>query len=369
MTAWQIVRNNGRLELAGELRLADGAAIFRALQELSRESAPALDLDLDRVRAIEIDIVALLVEFRAALAARSIRCDVIGGTPHIRAIVHLYRGDLPPQTAKAAVSRRSSLERLGGRIAELGQHAHQAIAFVGDLLVGIAAVARNPRRGNWRSLPILVERAGADGLVVVVLLNFLVGLVIAFQSMRQLELYGANIYVADIVGVSMTRELAPLLTAIIMTGRSGAAYAAELGTMRVSDEIDALRTMGLSPAAFLVLPRLVALALVAPVLTLCADISGCLGGLVVGVTSLGLSAKSFFYELRSAVVFADVWTGVTKSIAFAIAIGFIGCQQGLSTRGAAAGVGRGTTATVVVSVFAIIVIDTVFTLVFREAGT
>ena len=188
-------------------------------------------------------------------------------------------------------------------------------------------------------VPSLAERAGVDGVPIVLLLNFLVGFVMAFQSARQLKLYGANVYVADVVGISVTRELAPLMTAIIMSGRSGAAFAAELGSMRVSEEIDALRTMGFAPAPYLILPRMVALAMVAPVLTLLADIVGVTGGMAVGVSSLDVSARGYLAELRTAVVASDVWTGLVKSVAFGTAIGFIGCEQGFSTRGAAEGVG------------------------------
>ncbi len=200
------------------------------------------------------------------------------------------------------------------------------------------------------------------------MLNFLVGFVMAFQSARQLKLYGANVYVADVVGISVTRELAPLMTAIIMSGRSGAAFAAELGSMRVSEEIDALRTMGFAPAPYLILPRMVALAMVAPVLTLLADVVGVTGGMAVGVSSLDVSARGYLAELRTAVVASDVWTGLVKSVAFGTAIGFIGCEQGFSTRGAAEGVGRSTTTTVVACLFTIVIVDTVFTMLFRTFG-
>jgi phospholipid/cholesterol/gamma-HCH transport system permease protein len=213
-----------------------------------------------------------------------------------------------------------------------------------------------------------MARAGAEGVPIVLLLNFLVGFVMGFQSARQLQLYGANIYVADVVGISVTRELAPLMTAIIMSGRSGASFAAELGSMRVSEEIDALKTMGFAPAPYLILPRVVALALVAPVLTLLGDVVAMAGGAVVAVATLDVSARGYLAELRSAVGSSDIWTGLVKSFAFGIAIAFIGCQQGFATRGAAEGVGRSTTTTVVSCLFSIVLIDTVFTVFFQTLG-
>jgi phospholipid/cholesterol/gamma-HCH transport system permease protein len=232
----------------------------------------------------------------------------------------------------------------------------------------VSTVLRRPSAAGWQTLPSLVERAGADGIPIVVLLNFLVGFVMAFQSARQLELYGANLYVADVVGLSVTRELAPLMTGIIISGRSGAAYAAELGAMKVSEEIDALRTMGFGPTAYLILPRVVALALIAPILTLLGDVVGVLGGVVVGSSTLGVSPRGYLAELRTVMVPADVIGGLFKSVAFGVAIALIGCRQGFATTGGAAGVGRRTTSTVVLCLFTIVIADTLFTLVFRALG-
>ena len=200
---------------------------------------------------------------------------------------------------------------------------------------------------------------------IVVLINFLVGFVMAFQGAVQLKQFGANIFVADLVGLSVTRELGPLMTAIIVCGRSGAAFAAELGSMKVSEEIDALRTMGFGPMRYLVLPRALALMLVLPVLTLLADLVGMLGGLVVGLVSLDLSVAGYLTETEKALHVWDVFSGVIKSVVFALAIVLIACQQGLATTGGAEGVGRRTTASVVTTLFALILLDAGFTIFFH----
>jgi phospholipid/cholesterol/gamma-HCH transport system permease protein len=365
---WTVDRAVDRIEIAGELRLADSAVIWKRLRACTRSPGQRLDLDLSR--AIEVDgaVMALLVETRAALTAAGAACDIIGAGDRLRPVVHLYRGDEPPLGRASEAAHEGAIARLGASSARGWRRAHELAGFTGDVVAAAGAVIRHPRRANWGSLPTLLARAGSDGLPIVVLLNFLVGFVIAFQSTPQLRLFGAHVYVADVVGLTLTRELAPLMTAIIIAGRSGAAYAAELGTMRVSDEIDALRTMGCAPVPYLVLPRVVALAIAAPMLTLIGDVVGVLGGLVVGATSLDVSPTGFMSELSTAVVPSDVWTGLVKSVAFAIAIALIGCRQGLATRGAAAGVGRGTTATVVHCLFAIVLLDTLFTVVFRELG-
>ncbi len=198
-----------------------------------------------------------------------------------------------------------------------------------------------------------------------VLINFLIGFVMGFQSAVQLKQFGANIYVADLVGLSITRELGPLMTAIIVCGRSGAAFAAELGTMKVSEEIDALRTMGFGPLRFLVVPRILALFLAMPILVMLGDLVGIAGGLLVGVTSLDLTIMGYLNETQNSLHMWDVFQGVIKSGVFAVAIGIISCQQGLATTGGAEGVGRRTTAAVVSSLFALILIDAGFTVLFH----
>jgi phospholipid/cholesterol/gamma-HCH transport system permease protein len=210
-----------------------------------------------------------------------------------------------------------------------------------------------------------MERAGADAIPIVILINFLVGLVTAFQAAVQLKKYGADLFVADMVGLSMTRELGPLMTAIVVCGRSGAAFAAELGSMRVNEEIDALRTMGFGPMRFLVLPRTIALMLVTPLLTLVADVMGIVGGLVVSLFALDIGFTGYLNQTQKVVQVWDVYSGLLKSVCFALAITLISCQQGLAASGGAEAVGRRTTASVVATLFALIVIDAIFTVLFQ----
>src|SRR5262249_25812783 len=214
----------------------------------------------------------------------------------------------------------------------------------------------------------LMERAGADGLPIVLLISFLVGLVTGFQAAIQLKQFGANIFVADLVALSITRELGPLMTAIILAGRSGAAFAAELGTMRVSEEVDALFTLGLDPYRFLVLPRVLALLVAAPLLTFLADVCGILGGLLVALLTLDLTVNSYLRETQSALELWDVGSGLVKSVAFGLVLGLIACQRGLAASGGAEGVGRATTSAVVTSLVAIVLTDAIFTVLFNAFG-
>jgi phospholipid/cholesterol/gamma-HCH transport system permease protein len=358
MPTWQVLGGDGRIELVGELRLVDAHAIWSALREVTR--VPPRELDVSRVTAIDGTVMSLLGEL-----TRGTQCTLVGASPRIAELAHLYLGGepLPPRPY-----REPAVARIGAATRRAGSSVGDVLRFTGELASASLAVVRRPRTANWREVPALIERAGADGVPIVLLLNFLVGFVGAYQSITPLRQFGADVYVADIIGISVTRELAPLITGVIISGRSGAAFAAELGTMRVSEEIDALRTMGIAPHPYLVVPRVIALALVAPVLTLLGVISGVLGGLAVAVGSLHITSHGFLAELRTMVVASDVWTGLVKSCAFGIAIALIGCRHGLSARGAAAGVGRGTTATVVSCLFAIVILDTLFTVIFRGLG-
>jgi len=211
-------------------------------------------------------------------------------------------------------------------------------------------------------------RAGVDSLPLVALICFLVGMIMALQSAYQLRDLGAMDLVAGLVAVSMTRELAPLLTAIIVTGRVGSAIAAELGTMKVSQEIDALLVMGLHPVSFLVVPRLVALVVTLPCLTIFADVIGILGGQAVAVVGLGMGADRYVALTVDAMVLEDVYAGLVKAAAFAGIIGLVGCHEGLKTSGGAEEVGRATTTAVVRSIVLIIVADLFVTALFYVRG-
>jgi phospholipid/cholesterol/gamma-HCH transport system permease protein len=360
-----IDRRAGALRLTGELRLAEAAVVWRALRAVdSRADEKQIDLDLSDVAIVDGAIMALLVELRATLVTRGIRCEIVGASERVTPLVHLYGGDLPP-VRKEPKPTVPLLERAGRAVAETGAALHRYAIFVGELAASTFGMLRRPSTSNLSAALPLAERAGIDGVPIVLLLNFLVGVVMAYQSSEQLRRYGANVYVADVVGISATRELAPLMTAIIMCGRSGASFAAELGSMKVAEEIDALRTLGFSPVRYLILPRVVALVLVAPVLTLLADVVAVIGGAIVGVTSLDVTVGGYFAELTTAISAKDVWTGVIKSVAFAAAIALIGCQQGFATSGGAAGVGKRTTSTVVTCLFTIVILDSLLTIFFR----
>jgi len=213
-----------------------------------------------------------------------------------------------------------------------------------------------------------MQRTGVDALPIVCLISFLLGLIMAFMSSVQLKQFGANIYVASLVSLSMVRELGPIMTAIIVAGRSGSSFAAEIGTMKISEEVDALFTMGFDPTRFLVLPKLIASVIVVPMLTLFSDVFAILGGLLVGVSMLDLTTSSYMTQTMKTLTAFDIALGLVKSGVFAMIIAWIGCLRGFQVRGGAASVGQATTSAVVSSIFLIILTDSVFSVILRYWG-
>lgn len=254
--------------------------------------------------------------------------------------------------------------RPGQRLVEFFVHLYRISKLSGQALYWIFAAPFTGRPIRWRLTFVQMVRIGVDSVPIVNIIAFSVGLIIAMQSAYQLARFGAAIYVADLVGVSMTRELGPLITAIVIAGRSGSAIAAELGTMKVAEEIDALQTMALNPVSYLVVPRTLAMLIVLPCLTVLADFMGIGGGFVLAVVNLKLPFIAYFNQTADAILLKDFLTGLIKSVFFALIIAQIGAYQGFSVTGGAEGVGKSTTASVVTSIFMIIFADLLFTMLF-----
>jgi len=242
--------------------------------------------------------------------------------------------------------------------------AARMLSFAGENALALLRAFREPRRWRWRHILYNLQTAGFEALPITGLLSFLMGIVIAYQGAEQLQRFGANIYVADLVGLSMVRELSPLLTAIIVAGRSGSAYTAQIGTMKVTEEIDALRTIGIGPPELLVLPKIIALFIALPLLTVYTDVTGILGGMMMARAKLDVSFTTFLDRLDEAITLRSYLIGVGKAPVFAVIIALIGCYQGFRVTGSADSVGRQTTISVVQSIFLVIVTDALLSIVF-----
>jgi phospholipid/cholesterol/gamma-HCH transport system permease protein len=241
-------------------------------------------------------------------------------------------------------------------------------SFVGECVLSALRVIRNPSKFRWHDCLVEMQQCGAMALPIVSLISFLVGVTLAYTGALVLRQYGGDIYVADLIGLAMVREMGAMMTGVVLAGRTGAAFAAQLGNMKANEEIDALETLGISSVNFLVLPRLLALGVMMPLLALYANALGILGGMAVARGVLSISPTAFWVEMLTIVSLGDVAVGVIKAISFGLIIGVSGCLRGLQAERSAAGVGRAATSAVVTAILFIIVADAVFAVVFNIVG-
>lgn len=252
------------------------------------------------------------------------------------------------------------IHNMGLRTMTFWKGAGHAVTFIGECAQALAHVFHFPKALRWPEVRLVMQECGPASLGIVGLISFLTGCILAWQGALQLRQFGAEIYVADLVGVALAREMGPIMVAIVISGRIGASFAAHLATMEASEEIDALRTWGFSPVQFLALPRIIALTCMMPLLVLYSDLLGMAGGLAVGTSVLGLSRSAFLAETWRALHISDLQTGLLKSIAFGLGVACIGCASGLKADRSAEGVGLATTSSVVKSILYIIVVDAIF---------
>lgn len=360
-------QQDGAATIAIRGRVAVGNA-QRLLDDITAQLPPhprEVQLDLSGVEYFDSGGGAVLLRLRQRLAEQGGQLRITRSTPDIDGFLSLVdeeavRRPLPPPPPPPPF-----LERIGDWGIALLEGTRLTVAFTGEVVLGLYDALRAPRRIRWRDTWLYMQRSGHEALPIVSLISFLMGLITAFQAAVQLRQFGADIYVANLVGLSITRELGPLMTAIIASGRSGAAFAAEIGTMKVSEEVDALQAMGLDRTRFLVTPKVIALLIMLPCLTLFADLLGILGGLFVAMFSLEIPAVVYFRQMKAYMSIWDVGQGLVKAVVFAILVAAIGCMRGFQARQGAESVGQVTTAAIVAGIFAIICADAVFTVLFN----
>lgn len=286
----------------------------------------------------------------------------------VRRLLDLSAAVLERKGARKEVARAPFLHRAGESTLALGRSAIEVLDFIGEASLAFIKLFVGKARFRRSDLILITQEAGAQALPIVSLISFLVGLILAFVGAVQLRMFGAQIYVADLVGIAMAREMGAMMTGIIMAGRTGAAFAAQLGTMQVNEEIDALTTMGVSPIEFLVLPRMLALILMMPLLCLYADLMGILGGVVVGVGMLDLSFSQYFHQTQGALDLNNFTIGVFKSGVYGFLIAVSGCLRGIQCGRSASAVGDATTSAMVTAIVAIIVSDGIFAVMSNVLG-
>ncbi|HEV2613895.1 MAG TPA: ABC transporter permease [Gammaproteobacteria bacterium] len=256
------------------------------------------------------------------------------------------------------------LVRIGKNSTEKALEFYQFLEFIGELALTFIRLLKNPKNFPYRSIVSVIETTGVNALPLIGLLSFLIGVTLTYQMGLQLKNYGANIFVVDLLGLSILREFAPLITAIIVAGRSGSAFTAQLGTMKIREEIDALRTMGITPSEILILPKLIGLIIVLPLLAVWSIIFALLGGMVVSNAMLHVGYYDFLHRFYEAIPVRYFYTGMIKTPVFGFLIAAIGCFRGLQVSGSAESVGTETTKSVVQSIFFVIVFDAAFSVLF-----
>jgi len=346
---------------AGSWVLRGIGPLEHSLAGIRWPDAGDLVIDASAVTAMDTSGAWMLHRTMRTLQQQGHNVQLRGLRPEFEALLRLI--------ASRAVTLRTTA--VPGALARLGQQSWRSLlntlgmlSFVGENAVVLLRSLAQPQRIRWRPVFYNLQTAGFEALPITGLLSFLMGIVIAYQGAEQLQRFGANIYVANLVGLSMVRELSPMLTAIIVAGRSGSAYAAQIGTMKVTEEIDALRTIGVGHLELLVLPKVLALVLALPLLTVYTDVMGVLGGMVMARAQLDVSYSAYLGQMDEAISLASYLIGIGKAPVFAVIIALVGCYQGFQVGGSADSVGRQTTVSVVQSIFLVILTDALFSILF-----
>lgn len=334
------------------------------LAEIKNKKPGHVTVDLNRVTYFDDFGVLVLAQVRNYLEERRIPFRVVQPPPKVAEILALSNFDTPDACRPLLRKKRANaIVRLGEASLQKADNIRFLISFLGSVALCLGHVALHPKKLRWGDTIELMQKTGVDAVPIVGLISFLLGLIMAFVSSLQLEQFGASVYVARLVALAMVSELGPIMTAIVVAGRSGSAFAAEIGTMRISDEVDALFVMGFSPTIFLVVPRIVASILVIPVLTLFADLFAIMGGLIISVAMLDLTVSTYIDQTIKALSLFEFLWGLSKSVIFAALIAWIGCLRGFEVRGGSAQVGNAATSAVVSGIFLIILFDSIFAVI------
>jgi phospholipid/cholesterol/gamma-HCH transport system permease protein len=358
------------LHIQGRMDAATAAETIAGIKSLFQPPLPpALTVDLEKVTYLDDFGALVLVELKNLVADQKSRLYLENADQRVKEILSILKYDAlgEPDTFSRKPPPNMFI-RLGEGVFDQVAGLNFIFSFIGSVCLSLIHVCLHPRSLRTDDTLISMKKVGVDALPIVGLISFLLGLIMAFMSSVQLQQFGANIYVASLVSLSMVRELGPIMTAIIVAGRSGSAFAAEIGTMKISDEVDALFTMGFDPTRFLAVSKIIASLITVPILTLFSDLFAILGGLVVGVFMLDLTANAYMAQTLKTLSVFDVFWGFLKAAVFALLIAGIGCLKGFQVRGGAAEVGQATTSAVVSSIFLIILTDAVFAVILRYWG-
>jgi len=352
-----IIHFSGKWQTGAELQGADEALGVLTLKPLLR----TVTFDASELTGWDSNLLTILIKIKAYLEKRGIDCRTDDLPEGARRLLKLAAAVPARQGTKKDARSDPFLFRIGGRAITLVGSAGDVFAFLGEATIALLSLFRGRASFRRSDVFLFLQDSGVQALPIVSLISILFGLILAFVGAIQLQTFGAQIYVADLVGIAMVRVMGAVMTGIIMAGRSGASYAAQIGTMQVNEEIDALITLGVSPMEFLVLPRMIAMTLMMPLLCAYADIMGILGGLIVGIGMLDLSPMAYLAETKTTLSLANLWIGLFHSAVFGVIISLTGCLRGMQCGRSASAVGYATTSAVVTAIVAIVVATAVIT--------
>jgi phospholipid/cholesterol/gamma-HCH transport system permease protein len=359
-----------QLDLAGRWALTADLPQPEQVQQ-AFESGPQIrrvSFDSRQLAGWDSGLLTFLIRVGELCAERGVSVDRDGLPTGVRRLLELAAAVPERKGARSQSARASLLARIGSSALDGLAAANAFLAFLGQTTLAFMALLRGRARFRAVDLLLYIQQAGAEALGIVTLISFLVGVIMAFVGAVQLQKFGAAIYVADLVGIAVVREMGAMMTGIVMAGRTGAAFAAQLGTMKVTQEVDALTTMGISPIEFLVLPRALALCLMMPLLALYSNLLGILGGAVIATGMLGLSLPVYFTELFHAVSIPDLAGGIFKASVYGVLIAIAGCMRGMECGSSASAVGDAATSAVVTGIVLIISACGIFAVVFYVLG-
>jgi phospholipid/cholesterol/gamma-HCH transport system permease protein len=349
-----------RLEGHWNVHMARHHEVDSMLTRVDQEAPfDSLRIDMSKVSAWDTSLLVVVARVQALCAKRKVQFLRESLPPNVASLIELSEAVPERQTGRADQKPHSILWIIGTNTITLFQGFGVAVEFVGDVVLSIGRMLRGKAAFDWRLFWLTMQECSAQALPIVGMISFLTGLIFGFVGAVQLRQFGAGIYVANLVAIGMAREMGAIMTGIIMAGRTGAAFAAQIGSMKVSEEIDALRTLAISPMDFLVSPRLIALSLMMPLLVLYSDIVGILGGAVVGLEFLGLSWTQYWNQTVGSMGLTDIATGLFKSAIFGVIVAIAGCERGMKCGNNAAAVGNAATSAVVLGITCIVAADAV----------
>ena len=351
------------IHFTGDWKLANALPSVKEVQGQieSGSEIKRITFDTEKLKGWDSSLLSFLIKFMDICSRRNIQVVEDGLPQGVQRLLKLASPQYQRKGVSRSVTHKSFFVRVADATFDFIRSSKEILSFIGEAFLAFMKFLRGKANFSRSDFFTIVQDTGAQSLPIVSLISMLVGLILAFVGAIQLKMFGAQIYVADVVGIGMVRVMGAIMTGIIMAGRTGASFAAQLGTMQVNEEIDALKTLGISPMEFLVLPRMLALVIMMPLLCLYSDFMGILGGFIVGVGMLNLGVTEYYHQTASAVTLTYLWIGLFHSAVFGVLVALSGCLRGMQCGRSASEVGYATTSAVVTSIVSIIVATAIIT--------